>query len=334
MKRAQLLFGVTLLAVLSLVAVTHSEMDTASGREKSSEKSSRLNIAFNDNRITATINGATLNEVVQELGAVTGAEFTLLGNQRWSKQAVFAQVKKEPFEKALDRILRDYSYALMPVAGSKMPKVTVVLQKVRGNPQPQSVLSDTLDGESEIEDEQQIRAKREEDSVEEDNVPYDLDDYASLPVPEIVDSASEQYSEPDQDTDQDATFAQGSAEELDALEERRNQARLERSLSAINSDHSHLRLMAIEELVGLKNKDARVTNALEGVANATSDVSDLERRQAAQALWHHAADLEFSDPKANEALNRLARDGDPEVKAIAERALIDMDRYQHRYQRR
>jgi hypothetical protein len=272
-------------------------------------------------------------EVVQVLEAGTGADFVLMGDKRWAKQLVFAQADDEYFEEALARILRDYSYALSQVDGSKMPKVTIVLQEVMGKSQLNSALSDVGDrpdtvwpaGDPVVTDDQAFvnssssDFKKEEDSLKEVYVPYDLDDYAALPEKELG-IAAEQGSE----------AGLLSAEEQAALEEWRNQARLERSLSALKSKYTHLRSMAIEELVGIK--DPRATNALESAANS-GDASDLERSQAAQALWHHAADLEFADPVANEALKRLVSNGGPEVRAVAERALIDMERYQRRYGR-
>ena len=117
------------------------------------------------------------------------------------------------------------------------------------------------------------------------------------------------------------------AEEQAAREARLQQQRLERSLSAINSEHTHLRTMAVEELVTVK--DPRATTALANAASSPNITSE-ERRQAAQALWHQAADYQFADSTANSALVQLANDGDPAVREIARRALVDMERYQRR----
>jgi hypothetical protein len=87
--------------------------------------------------------------------------------------------------------------------------------------------------------------------------------------------------------------------------------------------------MAVEELTGIN--DPRATSALESVARSSA-ASDDERRRAAQALWHHAGDLQFSDSNANQALRQLANDGDPTVREIAKRALVDMERYQRRHE--
>jgi HEAT repeat protein len=118
-----------------------------------------------------------------------------------------------------------------------------------------------------------------------------------------------------------------SAEDQAAWKEQQQEARLERALSALDSEHDHLRSMAIDELTGMN--DPRATSALERVATSGDSSSD-ERRNAAQALWNHAADLEFADSAANDALRQLANSSDPSVRSIAERALTDMERYRRR----
>jgi HEAT repeat protein len=116
--------------------------------------------------------------------------------------------------------------------------------------------------------------------------------------------------------------------DLGSVDEQATQeARIERALSALDSEHDHLRSMAVDELTGMN--DPRATSALESVATS-GDLSVDERRQAAEALWHHAADLEFADSAANDALRQLANGSDPSVRNIAERALTDMERYRQR----
>jgi hypothetical protein len=101
--------------------------------------------------------------------------------------------------------------------------------------------------------------------------------------------------------DRDATAEPRSKAQAD-LGERREQARLERSLSALDFNYDHLRSMAVEALVSMK--DPRATSALVGLA-ASGDAASKERRRGAQVLWHHAADLAFADSTANQAIKRL-----------------------------
>jgi hypothetical protein len=362
MRKNGFFTAMSFLAMLILAAVAYSGTNIASNQDKSSRTQVKLRIEFEDNLITSGIAGASLKEVVQVLAAVTEAEFVLVGDRRWDKQAIFAQVDKEPLEKALARILRGYSYAVTPMAGSDMPKVTIVLKEIKGAPmtssdvgdsheQPQaSVISaDTEDSDVGDSHEQAqasvISADTENkapgdnnaseadtayedlqaesdpnDSISNEFVPYDLDEFMPLPEQELV------KEEPEQSPGGGAL----SAEEQAAWEERRRQAQLERSLSALYTEHSHLRAMAVEELTGID--DPRATRALESVARSDAASND-EQRRAAQALWHHAADLQFSDSIANQAIRQLADDGDPAVREIAKQALNDMERYQRRSQR-
>lgn len=331
MRRIHIFVMVPLLAMFSLSAVVHSGTDTAPNPNKSSVKLAKLHIEYEDGLLSAVINGASLKKVVQGLEEVTGVKFVLLGDARWANQAIFVQVNKKPLDKALARILRDYSYAVSPMAGSDMPKVTIVLKK--GTPPPATARSDASDslvrsepsGTSAVTGNKAAGAKRSSDAKKAADVtayvPYDLDDYMPLLDEGLGDFGPEQDPAGDEP---------GSVEEQAAREELRQEARLERSLSALDSEHPHLRSMAVEELVGMN--DPRATSALESVARS-GNVSVDERRQAAQALWHHAADLEFADSAANEALRQLAQGSDPSIQAIAERALTDMERYRRRHSR-
>jgi hypothetical protein len=81
---------------------------------------------------------------------------------------------------------------------------------------------------------------------------------------------------------------------------------------------------AVDALVGIR--DAHATEALVSAAD-TRDADPVHRRHAVEALWRHAADLQFTDPASTEALRRLATDGNKKVRALAARAVLDMDRY-------
>jgi hypothetical protein len=303
----------------------------ASNEDPFSSHPSRLEVSYENERLTAVIAGASLKEVVQVLGSITGSKFVLIGDQDVADHPIFVQVSDEPFEKALARILHRYSYAIAPMRGSKVLQVTIVLEKGEENMLPLTALSSKTSsltrsqegtGIPNVTDDKKISAKSSTDYNAAASVPHDLDEYMPLP-----DEAPVKF-EPDQDAAAEPRLAEARAD----LEERREQARLERSLSALDSQYDHLRSMAVEELVGMK--DPRATRALADLAAAGDAVSN-DRRRAALALWHHAADLAFADSAANQALKRLASgsDADPSVKEIAKRALADMERYQRRNNR-
>jgi len=81
---------------------------------------------------------------------------------------------------------------------------------------------------------------------------------------------------------------------------------------------------AVDALVGIR--DAHATEALVSAADTRDAITD-HRQHAVEALWRHAADLQFTDPASTEALRRLASDGNEKVRALAARAVLDMDRY-------
>ena len=81
---------------------------------------------------------------------------------------------------------------------------------------------------------------------------------------------------------------------------------------------------AVDALVGIR--DAHATEALVSAAD-TRDAITGRRQHVVEALWRHAADLQFTDSASTEALRRLATDGNETVRALAARAVLDMDRY-------
>ncbi len=322
MKRIYIFARVFVVVVFSLTAYAYGETDTvsaASTEDKSSGQPAKLHIDFEDGLITAGIAGASLKEVVELLEEVTGARFVLMGDQSLANEAIFARVDKKPLEKALDQILSNCSYAQVPMVGSDMPKVTIFMMKDND-----AVAADEVD-EAKLFSE----ASMASDPSQAAFVPYDLEEYMPLSEEMPGEYEREQYSKQDWEQNQlqrdEADFL--STEEQAAREERQQQARLDRALSALDSNYANLRSMAVNELTGVN--DERATNALQNLA-VSNDASGNEKRMAAQALWHHAGDLGFSDFTANQALRQLANDDDPSVRGIAERALDDMARYQRR----
>jgi len=335
-------------------AIAQSESSAVSKPE-----STRVVIKYENNMIIAELNEAPLIQVLKELEKKTGVEWALK-DSTIAEYSLSIKFKEKTLEEALKRILKNYSYVnqfnsngdvikvtiygankKQPVSSDKtvansdslpLPKegsVGTLERKTkeisRDNPasKEKAVPEQLQDQESTITDNENLS---DEPSEQASYVPYDLDEFQPLPE-ELFDDriGNAEYDEQDP-----AGAGELSAERQAYFEELRQQARLERAKNALNSGYTNLHTMAVDELVA--TKDPRATSALESFANSQEASSD-ERSQAAQALWNHAADLEFADPEANAALVRLANDGDPSVQEIAKRALSDMERYQRRYRR-
>jgi hypothetical protein len=115
--------------------------------------------------------------------------------------------------------------------------------------------------------------------------------------------------------------------EAQAQEQAEREETLNQALTALNPAEGTLSQHALDQLVGIRD-DPRATQALVQVALGASE-SDA-RAQATEALWHHAADLEFADADAVSALEQLANDADTVVQKIAQQALADMQQYRQR----
>jgi hypothetical protein len=319
-------------------------------------KPARFVIEYKNDLITAEFYKAPLAKVLQELEKKTGAR-SILKDLSLSNDPLSIKLKGSTLEKALKRILKNYTNAIyfdssgavikVIIFGAKngysrnSAKIAAYTNSLPATPEADQTApanSQFIESSSNLDESQPLTSSQQtrevgndigenvepldESSPNADDAPYDLDDYQSLPE-ELPGEAVGSY----EDNEQDPEASRLAAEKQANLEELRQQVRLERSLSALESEHSHLRVMAVEELVRIK--DPRVASALASVANSDT-ASAAERRQATQALWHHAADLEFANSEANQAVRSLARDSDPSVRDIAKRALIDMGRYQRR----
>jgi len=319
-----------------------------------------VDIQYENDLISAEIDEAPLIQVLREIEKKTGAQW-ILKDRSLSDDLLSIEIEETTLEKALKRMLKNYSYVTQFDSRGVVSKVIVYATKYvqpansgkavaysgssalpatgtanisAAEPKVAGAVGDLEASEvpgSLLQADEAVAARGENENEDLSGgsspnaayVPHDLDDYQPLPeeLPDEGIGAAE-YDE------NDPAAGSLAAERQAQLEERRRQARLERAKNALNSEYTHLRAMAVEELVATKDK--RATSALESFANSTEASTD-ERSQAAQALWNHAADLEFADPEANAALVRLANDADPSVRKIANQALSDMERYQRRH---
>ena len=94
-------------------------------------------------------------------------------------------------------------------------------------------------------------------------------------------------------------------------------------LSQEIADNDGNRQQALDQITG--RNDPRATAAL--IQAAALGTDKRAGAQATEALWHHAADLQFADETTVSALEQLTNDADAEVQKTARQALVDMQRY-------
>jgi hypothetical protein len=266
----------------------------------------RLTIDYRDNLLRVYVDRVPVRAVAEAIADETGATVSLLGSDALADQRISARVKDKPLEKAVTEIFRGFSTAVYPVAGSSMPKVSVFLTDLDN-------LASELD--EEISEEPQTQT-----AIPPPNgVPRDLDDYMRVPEP---------TSEPYSGASSEGTIDPEGQAEVEAAQSTYQEQRVQRAISATGSSYSHIRRMAVNELAG--SRDRRATGVLADIA-ISEEIPPEERANAAEALWRHAGDSEFKDAEANDVLRSLAQDDDPSVKAVAQDALRDMQRYRQRY---
>jgi hypothetical protein len=120
--------------------------------------------------------------------------------------------------------------------------------------------------------------------------------------------------------------AAGEAQQAEALapEQTEPEEILNRSIANLRMKDGQINPQALDQLIGIRDKP----NATEALIQAASETQDSRNRmQATEALWRHAADLEFADEASVSALEQLADDANVEVQETARQVLEDMRQF-------
>jgi HEAT repeat protein len=149
----------------------------------------------------------------------------------------------------------------------------------------------------------------------------------AIPVAQGLQSAAQVEAPAESDAEDLTAEDDHDADSVTSLtHEQRQEALLTKALAMLKSGNRQLHAQAIDQLASIH--DARATQALIGAANGDGTADPRSRVQAAESLWNHAAELEFSDQASVNALKRLATDRDTNVRNIARQALADMQQQQ------
>ncbi|MGH8612202.1 MAG: hypothetical protein ACREYF_09220 [Gammaproteobacteria bacterium] len=118
----------------------------------------------------------------------------------------------------------------------------------------------------------------------------------------------------------------GEVEQAEARDRMEREETLNHAIAALNPEAGKLNQQALDQITGIR--DPRATQALAQAASGTLD--SHARAQATEALWHHAADLQFADEATVGVLEQLATDTDARVQKTARQALEDMQQFRQR----
>lgn len=238
--------------------------------------------------------------------AETGAR-TELHDSSLARNPITADVPATPFEEAVGRILKEYSYTVR-WKSTGAARVTVYSAKAAESEGGAERAAERAEAADKIPKAGAALPQRPPRSLEE-----------FQPIPEPPRRARVATEKGDDGIE--------AVEEAAARDAAQREAELKRALAALEAGSPALRHQAIEAMVGVE--DPRATQALVRTAADMSEGND--RARALRALWHHAADMRFEDAEANAALQKLAEDVEPDVQRLAQEALDDMAQYRHRY---
>jgi hypothetical protein len=255
-----------------------------------------FDLRYENGLIDASIDSAPLGKVLHEIARKTGMQIHL-ADPVIANWPVLTSVKGIPLVEGVKRILEGFSYMLYPAANGPV----VIVLSTQPDPAKMGVKATAaaLKPASLAQPHYAISAE----------APQSLDEFQPVAVGDAFFGA---------DGEQEL-----SPEEQLAVVQEHDKAILKRALDALNSDYKHLYAEAINQIVGMD--DPRATQALVEAANTGLDAKS--RAQAVEALWQHAAHLQFADATSITALKQLAGDNDAHVSKVARRALQDMQQY-------
>lgn len=325
----------------------------------------QFTVQYKDGLLNMHCSEVPLGKVLRKIGDNTGTKFVLTDSEI-KKTPVTLSLQKVSFDNALKRILRGYSYSssiendvetvtVFPSRTGKkkisqpaaVPKQKIAIRpdtyiapgttievddlgkeepaapkravETAETPAPEEEISGAGTEKDGVEAEEDIAGSETE--IQQEDELLSLDDYMPVELPPIQPAA---YNEASGDTgDISEQYRQRAATE--------QELRLKRSLEVLASSHTNLYDEALNEVVGIDSPQA--TEALLQAATRKNEKTDNRINiVAAEGLWHHAADLGFSDPASVAALRQMAQANDPAVRKIGLQALRDMERYRARQQ--
>lgn len=252
---------------------------------------------YENGLIDADINDAPIGKVLDELKAKTGTRVNIHDPSILASR-LSATLKGIPLDKTIQILLEGFSYALYPRDDTFA--VTIL-----------STVPETVMSHRRFTSEQEVEAQSAADPNSE-TVPKSLDEFQPIKMEERwlgVNHAEHESSE--------------GSEQL-MIEQRYQEALVQRAQDAINSEHEHLYKHALNQLVGIN--DPQATEML--IDATTMETNWISRAQAVDALSQHAANLQFADTTSIDALKQLSEDGNNEVSSVALKALREIEQYQ------
>jgi hypothetical protein len=257
-----------------------------------------FDLRYENGLINARIDSAPLGTVLHELARKTGMQIHL-ADPVIANWPILASVEGIPLVEGVKRILEGFSYVFYPA--EDVPVIIVL--STRPDPAKLDVKTTAVVLNT-------TSLAQPHHTINEDT-PHSLDEFRPIAVEDALDlsrgDGQQELSQGDQSV---------------AVQEY-HEALLKRALDVLNSDYKHLHTEAINQLMGMN--DPRVTEALIEAASTNQDAKF--RAKAVEALWQHAAYLQFADETSVTALKQLAEDSDANVSKVARHALQDMQQY-------
>ncbi len=310
----------------------------ASKGSESDKQRNPVTLEFKNDLLTIEATKANLGSLLQELAKKSGCRF-IFEDVSVTKDAISCSVKAVSLENGLKRILKKYSYA----SRLNNNTLTITIFGHKGSlPQSNSggnraiaetpIFRESTIENSTITDQQQeeLPAEINEESKPADFEAINKDQTVVADTETSQDTSELSADEPQTEEDEElAAIEQAAIEQAAFNEQIEEQLQLESQLPVHNPDSITAYHVRLKSLVG--SNEPQATEQLFFAASGGDDnnkVSDTTKMLAAEGLWRHAADYQFSDRSSIAALQRLAQqDSDPAVKRIAEAALLDMEQY-------
>ncbi|MGH8534106.1 MAG: HEAT repeat domain-containing protein [Gammaproteobacteria bacterium] len=263
-------------------------------------------IEHRDGVIVANVSGVPLGKMLEELEHKAGLQAKI--SESLVNLPVFAILRRASLKETLTTILDGLSYVIYP---AKSGLVVVVLstppkeERRHGRSRSRPIVTQ-LPGNGGIT--QKANALETVTDRENGAKPQTLDEFRPISMEMLTATSG---IESGNDTDASGQLL---------MQQRYQEARLDRALDALGSEHKPLYKEALNDLIGID--DPRATKAI--VDAALTPTEWISRISAVETLSQHALNLQFSDRASVNALRQLVEDGDVEVRQVVRNVLTDM----------
>lgn len=315
----EFVFRLWIIIIISLVCLPTSYNFFAKELNQNNS-SKKIKIHYNDNLLTIQADKVPLEIFLKTVSEKTGIIFSFK-NHALKKDLVTIHFKNIPLSRAIKRILGNYSFSEIQ---TKDQRCLVTILDAKGKKhestsiKPSKAITRLLSGVVQNNDQNKHLQSIITDKPRELSEVDDIEPWQFL-VPEEIPCESNEEQDCSKPRIQYVV-------DKEAYEN----ARIRRAKTILNKGQTYIYPYIVQDLSEMKDNPEAKNMLLQLATTRSNAVTKDIRLQAVQVLWGLTGDKEFQDDSINNTLQKLAKDKDPQISSLAQKALRDMEKFNTR----